>query len=234
MDEMEAMIARRKPGYVIAAPVHALMVARDDPEMRAAVDNAALVVPDGMPVVWAANRLGAKMKGRVYGPELMLRFCERSARAGFRVWLYGGHDQDGVTQLAQSLRSRFPGLKIVGSYSPPHRPLTSEEEDALVRLINRSKPDIVWVGIGVPKQEKWMFKMRPLLEAPVLVGVGAAFDFHAGLKKQAPGWMQRLGLEWLFRLTQEPRRLFKRYFTYNLRFIAAFTRQFINRKRNTK
>jgi N-acetylglucosaminyldiphosphoundecaprenol N-acetyl-beta-D-mannosaminyltransferase len=146
------------------------------------------------------------------------------------MYLYGGRNQGALVQLALNLRQRFPGLQIVGGYSPPYRELTSEEEEAVAAEINRSRADIVWVGIGAPKQEKWMARMRSRLDAPVLVGVGAAFDFHAGLVAQAPAWMQRLGLEWLFRLGTEPRRLWKRYARYNPRFVRGFARQYLRHR----
>ena len=134
-------------------------------------------------------------------------------------------------QLALNLRRRYPGVKIVGGYSPPFRPLSDEEEDAVVEEINGSKADVVWVGIGQPKQEIWMREMRPLLESPMLIGVGAAFDFHAGLVPQAPTWMQNLGLEWVYRLSKEPRRLWRRYARYNPRFVAGFARQYSHARR---
>ncbi len=130
-------------------------------------------------------------------------------------------------QLALNLRQRYPGIRIVGGYSPPHRPLTAEEQAAIVAEINDAEPDVVWVGIGVPKQEKWMAALRPRLDAPVLIGVGAAFDFHAGLVPQAPPWLQGAGLEWAYRLAHEPRRLWRRYLRYNPRFVGAFARQLV-------
>ena len=227
MDVMDAVIDARGRGYFCAAPVHALMVARDEREMRAALLGATLVVPDGMPLVWAANLLGERLQDRVYGPELMLRYSARCAERGHRVWLYGGRDQGSLAQLALSMRRRHPGIRIVGGYSPPFRPLTRAEEEDIVDEVNRARPDVLWVGIGVPKQEKWMARMREALEAPVLVGVGAAFDFHAGLVPQAPPSLQRAGLEWAYRLSREPRRLWRRYLTYNPRFVAAFARQYV-------
>ena len=226
MDVMDGMVARRERGYVCAVAVHAVMVSQHDPEMRRAVTGSALTVPDGMPLVWAANLLGEDLRNRVYGPELMDRYCGRCAERGHRVWLYGGRDQGSLMQLALNLRRRHPGIEIVGGYSPPFRPLSGEEEDAIVDQINEAKPDVVWVGIGVPKQEKWMAHMRPRLEAPVLCGVGAAFDFHAGRISQAPSWMQERGLEWIYRIAQEPRRLLPRYLSYNPAFMLAFARQF--------
>ena len=229
---MDALVDTRERGYVCAAPVHALMVAQDDPEMLAALRGSTLVVPDGMPLVWAANLLGERLEDRVYGPELMLRYSDRCVERGHRVWLYGGRDQGSLVQLALSMRRRHPGIKIVGGYSPPFRALTSEEEATLVEQINEAKPDVLWVGIGVPKQEKWMAHMRERLDVPVMCGVGAAFDFHAGRVPQAPRWMQERGLEWIYRIAQEPRRLLPRYLYFNPRFVVAFARQYLAERRS--
>ena len=225
MDVMDGMIARRERGWLCAVAVHAVMVAQSDPEMRRALVGASLTVPDGMPLVWAANMLGEDLPNRVYGPELMERYSERCVTRGHRVWLYGGRDQGSLVQLALSMRRDYPGIQIVGGYSPPFRDLTKEEEDALAKQINASRPDVLWVGIGVPKQEKWMARMRDRVEVPVMCGVGAAFDFHAGRISQAPRWMQERGLEWTYRIVQEPRRLLPRYLYYNPRFLGAFARQ---------
>jgi N-acetylglucosaminyldiphosphoundecaprenol N-acetyl-beta-D-mannosaminyltransferase len=227
IEVMDGMVETRDPGYVCAAPVHALIEARDDPVMLAALRGSTLVVPDGMPLVWAANLLGETLDDRVYGPELMLRYSDRCAEQGHRVWLYGGRDQGTLVQLALSMRRRHPGIRIVGGYSPPHRPLTGEEESAVVRQINEARPEVLWVGIGVPKQEKWMARMRDRLEVPVMCGVGAAFDFHAGRISMAPRWMQERGLEWIYRIAQEPKRLLPRYLYANPRFVAAFARQYL-------
>lgn len=234
LDWMDATIAARERGYVCVAAVHTVMVCQEDPELRAAVQGASFTVPDGQPLVWAMNLLGHRLPGRVYGPELMERACERAARTGARMYLYGGRNQGGLVQLALNLRRRFPGLRIVGGYSPPFRDLTPEEAAQVTEEINASKADIVWVGIGVPKQEKWMARMRDRLEAPVLVGVGAAFDFHAGLVPQAPDWMQRVGLEWAYRLAHEPRRLWRRYLRYNPRFVTGFARQYARHRLNRR
>ena len=231
MAVMDGMIARRERGWVCAVAVHAVMVAQTDPEMRQALTESALTVPDGMPLVWAANLLGEHLPNRVYGPELMRRYADRCAERGHRVWLYGGRDQGSLVQLALSMRRDHPGINIVGGYSPPFRDLSTEEEDALADQINASRPDVLWVGIGVPKQEKWMARMRDRLEVPVMCAVGAAFDFHAGRISQAPGWMQERGLEWTYRIAQEPRRLLPRYLYYNPRFLAAFTRQLMRERR---
>jgi N-acetylglucosaminyldiphosphoundecaprenol N-acetyl-beta-D-mannosaminyltransferase len=234
MDVMDEMIARGIRGYVNATPVHGVMVAQRDADLRRAQHGEnVLNVPDGKPLVWALNLLGEDLPDRVYGPELTDRYCARAAQRGHRVWLYGGHTPEALEQLAHALEGRHPGIDIVGRWSPPHRPLTAEEEQEVAARINADRPDVVWIGIGVPKQEKWMARMRPLLDAPVLVGVGAAFDFLAGRKRQAPPWMQRRGLEWLFRLSQEPRRLLVRYLRYNPAFVAAFARQYLRERRGS-
>jgi N-acetylglucosaminyldiphosphoundecaprenol N-acetyl-beta-D-mannosaminyltransferase len=232
LDWIDAMVAARRRGYLCACNVHTVMASRDDPELRAAVlSDYAMNVPDGQPLVWAINALGYGLGDRVYGPELMWRACERAVQRGHRFYLYGGHNQGALVQLSLNLRRCHPGVKIVGGYAPPHRPLLAEERAAVTAEINRSRADVVWVGIGVPKQEKWMAEMRADLEAPVLAGVGAAFDFHAGRVPQAPGWMQEVGLEWAFRLTHEPRRLWKRYMHYNPRFVGSFARQLSTERR---
>lgn len=234
LDWIDAMIAERSRGYLCACNVHTVMASREDPELHSALESASINVPDGQPLVWALNALGHSLRERVYGPELMSRACERAVAAGHRFYLYGGRNQGALVQLALNLRHRYPGVKIVGGYSPPHRPLTPEEEAAIIEEINHSHADVVWVGIGVPKQEKWMARMRPGLEPPVLVGVGAAFDFHAGLVPQAPSWIQESGLEWAYRLAQEPRRLWKRYLRYNPLFVGAFAQQLMGQRRATR
>jgi N-acetylglucosaminyldiphosphoundecaprenol N-acetyl-beta-D-mannosaminyltransferase len=230
MDVMDAMVESGTRGYVCAVAVHALTVGYEDPEMRVALRDATLVLPDGMPVVWAAKLLGEKLDDRVYGPELMRRYNARCAEKGHRVWIYGGRDQGSLVQLALNLRRRNPGINIVGGYSPPFRPMTAEEEDALINEINQAQPDVLWVGIGVPKQELWMARIRERLDVPVICAVGAAFDFHAGRISQAPTWMQERGLEWIYRIAQEPRRLLPRYLYFNPRFVLAFARQYLSER----
>jgi N-acetylglucosaminyldiphosphoundecaprenol N-acetyl-beta-D-mannosaminyltransferase len=232
MDVMDQMIDGRVPGWVVAAAVHTVMVAQHDELTRRALTDAVITVPDGMPIVWAANMLGEDLPNRVYGPELMRRYCDRSVEQGHRVWLYGGRDQGALVQLALSLRKQHPGIQIVGGYSPPFRPLSDEEDETIADQINQVRPDVLWVGIGAPKQERWMVRMRDRLEVPVMCGVGAAFDFHAGRVSQAPRWMQERGLEWTYRIAQEPRRLLPRYLHTNPRFMAAFARQFVRERRS--
>jgi N-acetylglucosaminyldiphosphoundecaprenol N-acetyl-beta-D-mannosaminyltransferase len=231
LDWIDATVASRERGYVCVCNVHTVMASAEDAELRSALMSSSLNVPDGQPLVWAINLLGHSLGDRVYGPELMARSCARAAQTGQRMYLYGGRNQGALVQLALNLRQRYPGVRIVGGYSPPHRPLTDEERRAVIKEINGSRADVVWVGIGVPKQEKWMASMRDELETPVLVGVGAAFDFHAGLMPQAPNWIQESGLEWAYRLAHEPRRLWRRYIRYNPRFVHAFTRQLVQHRR---
>ena len=231
LDWIDATVATRGRGYICVCNVHTVMASAEDPELRTALLGSSINVPDGQPLVWALNLLGHPLGDRVYGPELMARSCERAARTGQRLYLYGGRNQGALVQLALNLRQRYPGIKIVGGHSPPHRPLSADERRAVIKEINGSRADVAWIGIGVPKQEKWMAQMRSELETPVLVGVGAAFDFHAGLVPQAPARIQDLGLEWAYRLVQEPRRLAGRYVRYNPRFVYAFARQLAAHRR---
>jgi N-acetylglucosaminyldiphosphoundecaprenol N-acetyl-beta-D-mannosaminyltransferase len=234
IDLMDEFVQHRQRRYVCVCNVHTVMASQEDTELRSALLGSSINVPDGQPLVWAINSLGNSLEGRVYGPELMWRSCAHAARTGLRFYLYGGRNQGALVQLALNLRQSHPGVKIVGGYSPPHRPLTDEERSAVIDEINHARADVVWVGIGVPKQEKWMAEMRPHLEAPVLIGVGAAFDFHAGLVPQAPFWLQEAGLEWAYRLAHEPRRLWKRYLRYNPRFMASFASQLSEYRRTAR
>ncbi len=222
-------ISKREPHYVCVSNVHAVMECQRDPELKRIHNAAGLVTPDGMPLVWLSRFMGFPHVERVYGPDLMLAVCEHSAKRGYRHFFYGGAPRV-AEKLAVRLRSRFPGLRVAGTYSPPFRPLTPEEDQEIVDRINAARPDIVWVGIGAPKQERWMAEHVGRLCAPALIGVGAAFDFHAGLKKQAPRWMQKSGLEWSFRLMSEPRRLWRRYLINNPFFLWLVFLQALGRK----
>ena len=199
--------------YVCVTGVHGVMESRHDPALRDIHNQAAMVTADGMPLVWLGRLLGYRHMTRVYGPDLMLEICAASAASpahGLRHFFYGGGE--GVADLlARRLAERFAGLEVVGTHTPPYRPLRPDERQAVIEMIERSSADIVWVGLSTPKQERWMAEFARELRVPVLIGVGAAFDFHAGVKPQAPRWMQRGGLEWLFRLATEPRRLWRRY-----------------------
>ena len=231
LDWIDATVDAGGRGYICVAAVHTVMACAEDAELRSAVLAADFTVPDGQPLVWALNLLGHGLRDRVYGPTLMDRACARAARTGQSFYLYGGRDPEALTQLEAELVRRHPGLRIAGRHCPPFRPLTEQETQAVAEDIDNSGADVVWVGLGVPKQEKWMAAMRHRVAAPVLIGVGAAFDFHAGVVPQAPSSMQRLGMEWLFRLMQEPRRLWRRYLRYNPRFVTGFARQYVARSR---
>jgi N-acetylglucosaminyldiphosphoundecaprenol N-acetyl-beta-D-mannosaminyltransferase len=201
------------------------MEAFDSSEFAAQVNAADLVVPDGMPVVWAMRRAGVRDQTRVYGPELMLRLCAAAAREGVPIGLYGAREQT-LSALASRLSARFPGLRIAYSIAPPFRELTEDEDRAVTDEINSSGARILFVGLGCPKQERWMAAHKGRVQA-VMIGVGAAFDIHAGRVPQAPPWMQRAGLEWFFRLVNEPRRLWRRYLWHNPRFVALIALQLL-------
>ncbi len=204
--------------YVVQANVYSLVTARGDVRYRDALSHATLSLPDGMPLVWILRWRGFRNVERVYGPDLMLMLCERAAKEGWKCFLYGG--KPGVPeQLKANLVARYPGLNVVGTYSPPFRELSAEEDAQVCTMINATRPDILWVGLGSPKQDVWMYDHREKLDVAVMHGVGAAFDFLTGRVRQAPRWMMNAGLEWLFRLFQEPRRLWKRYTIVNLKFV---------------
>jgi N-acetylglucosaminyldiphosphoundecaprenol N-acetyl-beta-D-mannosaminyltransferase len=230
LETIESWIARHEPHYVCVTGVHGVMESQRDTGLREIHNSAGLVTPDGMPLVWLSRLQGFRGVGRVYGPDLMLLLCERSVVLGYRHFLYGG--KNGVPErLAESLLKRFAGLQVVGTYSPPFRDLTAAEDEQIVRMIDEAGPDIVWVGLSTPKQERWMAAHAERVSSAVLIGVGAAFDFHAGLKKQAPRWMQRCGLEWLFRLLSEPRRLWRRYLVNNPTFVVLVALQALGLRR---
>jgi len=220
---LDTWIASRDPHYVCVTGVHGVMESQRNERLRQIHNAAGLVTPDGMPLVWLAQRRGFTNVERVYGPDLMLATCLHSLYRRYSHFFYGG--ADGVAEkLANRLSSQYPGLRVAGTYTPPFRALSPEEDSAVVDRINRTGADIVWVGLGTPKQEQWMYEHVGRIEAPVLIGVGAAFDFHAGVKRQAPLWMQRSGLEWLFRLASEPRRLGPRYLVNNPSFMWRVAR----------
>ena len=222
--EIERWIDAREQHYVCVTGVHGVMESQRDPELREIHNRSGLTTPDGMPMVWAGHRAGATWMRRVYGPDLMLAVLARAAERGWTSYLYGG--KDGVPELlAERLAARFPRLRVVGTLSPPFRTLTPDEGAAIIDLINAANPDLVWVGLSTPKQERWMAAHMGRLHAPAMLGVGAAFDMHAGTLRQAPRWMQQIGLEWAYRLYREPRRLWRRYFSNNPRFVLAIARR---------
>jgi N-acetylglucosaminyldiphosphoundecaprenol N-acetyl-beta-D-mannosaminyltransferase len=196
--------------YVCVTGAHGVMECRRNEHLRRIHNESGMVTPDGMPLVWMSRLLGWKRVKRVYGPDLMLKVTEISASNGYRQFYYGG--AEGIAdKLTEALVRAYPGLQVVGTYSPPYRELTPAEDGEVINAINAAHPHILWVGLSTPKQEFWMANHLGKLDVPVMIGVGAAFDFLAGSKRQAPGWMQRHGLEWFFRLVTEPRRLWRRY-----------------------
>jgi N-acetylglucosaminyldiphosphoundecaprenol N-acetyl-beta-D-mannosaminyltransferase len=225
-DEMARSVANAGKAYACTCPVFTLMQGRARRDVRAALAGAHWVVPDGVPVVWALRLLGFSQTGRVYGPDLLLSLCRAGVSRGWSHYFFGG--EEGVArELGEALVRRIPGLVVAGSYSPPFRGLSSEEEQAVIARVNAAGPTVVWVGLGSPKQDLWMARFRPELRAPLLVGVGAAFNFLTGRSAQAPGWMQRSGLEWLHRLAHEPRRLWRRYLIYNPLYACLVSHQIL-------
>lgn len=225
----EALATRRK-GYICVTGVHGVMEAQDDPNFKSILNGAFLCTPDGMPMVWAGKLARHPEMSRVYGPDLMLEVCAWSEKSGCKHFFYGG--AEGVAELlADKLKAKFPKLQVVGTYTPPFRPLNANEEKALAGQIHQARPDILWVGLSTPKQEKFMVEYLPKLEVTLMVGVGAAFDFHSDRLKQAPRWMQRSGLEWFYRLCREPRRLAWRYGRNNPLFVLKFFGQMLGLKK---
>jgi len=220
--------AQDRRRYVCVTTVHTVMEAHDDASLQQIVNNADLVTPDGMPLVWGLRMLGVRDAARVYGPELTPRVLAAAARAGVPVGFYGGAP-DVLDKLTAVAREQFPGLRIVYAWSPPFRPMRPEEDAEIVEEINRSGARILFIGLGCPKQDRWMAAHRSRVNA-VMLGIGAAFDFLAGNKSQAPRWMQDRGLEWIFRLASEPRRLWWRYLWHNPRFVVLFTAQLLRQR----
>ncbi len=217
--------------YICVTSVHGVISARDDDELRDILNAADIATPDGMPLVWALRSFGVRGQRRVYGPELMLHLCEDAARRGHRIFLYGGREER-LQELIRRLRVKFPEIRIAGAWSPPFRPLTPEEDEAAVARIRASNADLVFVGISTPKQERWMHSHRSSLPGIVMVGVGAAFDFHSGRVRQAPAWMRSYGLEWLFRLFMEPLRLWRRYLLVTPRFLPLWAMEWLAAQRH--
>ncbi len=217
-------IDRKERHYVCVTGVHGVMESHRSPDLRHIHNAAGMVTPDGMPLAWLLKRAGFRDSDRVCGPELMPKVFAASQRRGDRHYLYGGSPR-ALELLRRRLGEMAPGARIVGTHSPPFRALTPEEDDAVVAAINASGADIVWVGLSTPKQERWMAAHRDRLDAAVLIGVGAAFDIHAGLVRRAPEFLRRTGFEWTFRLVLEPRRLWWRYLSSNPHFVALVAMQ---------
>ena len=207
--QIEHWIRTGEQHYVCVCPNHSIMESQKDHELRNTLNEAGMAMPDGMSVVWACKFLGHKELEQVRGTDLMLQVCSMAAEKGYSNFLYGATESV-LEKLVENLKKRFPELKVMGTYAPPFRPLTEQESKYVIQMINAANPDILWVGLGGIKQERWMAHHFNYLKAPVMVGVGAAFDFLSGSKPEPPRWVQKAGLEWLFRLVREPRRLWKR------------------------
>lgn len=221
---IEQAVQSAARGYICVTGVHGVMEAQRDPEFRAILNRAMLVTPDGMPTVWVGRLQGYLHMQRVFGPDLMLEVCRRAEHNRIRHFLYGG--KPGVAQeLAATLKNTFPAISIAGAFTPPFRPLDPSEERVLEKILVTVNPDVIWVGLSTPKQERFMAAMCHRLPCKLMIGVGAAFDVHTGRLKDAPEWIKRSGLQWMHRLCQEPRRLWRRYLVNNSAFLAAMTLQ---------
>jgi N-acetylglucosaminyldiphosphoundecaprenol N-acetyl-beta-D-mannosaminyltransferase len=229
-DIIEAAVDANRNGYVCVTGVHGVMEAQRNSAFRTALDEALLVVPDGVPMVWVGQLQGHDEMGRVFGPDLMKEICRRSVSSGRTHFLYGGNP--GVAeQLKQNLEQLFPGIRIVGTYTPPFRPLSVVERTELQDRLLELEPDFFWVGLSTPKQERFMAESVGLLNCKIMLGVGAAFDIHTGRVKDAPDWIKRSGLQWFHRLCQEPSRLWKRYLVNNTGFLIRIGFQLANLRR---
>jgi N-acetylglucosaminyldiphosphoundecaprenol N-acetyl-beta-D-mannosaminyltransferase len=222
VDQMKEWIHKRRGCHSIAATgMNGIVEAQHDPEFKQILNATDLIVPDGMPLIWLGRHQGHVLPRRVYGPDLLLAFCEKTAGRGYRHFFYGAEREPGVPErLAEKLKQRFPGTIVAGTYSRPFESAGLETEDEILSRVTRAAPDVLWVGLGELRQVRWMYEHRNKLNVPVVVGVGAAFDMISGRRRQAPRWMREYGLEWLFRLIQEPRRLWRRYLIYGTEFVA--------------
>jgi N-acetylglucosaminyldiphosphoundecaprenol N-acetyl-beta-D-mannosaminyltransferase len=231
VQEIEGWIEEGKEGgFIAVANTHVVMESQQDVSFKQLINSADLCVPDGMPLIWCGRLRGHSLRRRVYGPELMLTFCRETVTKGYRHFFYGGA-ADALNELVERLRESCPGIQIAGAYSPPFRPLTREEDDEIIERINLARSDVLWVGLGCPKQERWIHDHRERLKVAAMVAVGQAFDLLSGRKKPAPTWMSENGLEWVYRLIQEPRRLWRRYLVYNTKFIYSISLELLGVKR---
>lgn len=227
---LETAVESGSGGYVCVTGVHGVMEAQRNSQFKKILDDAMLVVPDGVPTVWVGRWEGFKSMGRVFGPDLMLEVCRRSVLSGHTHFLYGG--MPGIAEeLRENLERRFPGIRIAGTYTPPFRPLNPQEKADLENRLSNIAPDIIWVGLSTPKQEQFMYENVHSLNCKVMVGVGAAFDIHTGHLHDAPNWVKTAGLQWLHRLCQEPSRLWRRYLFNNSAFLVRIALQIVGIKR---
>lgn len=226
---VELFVERGEGAYVCISNVHMCMETYDDIEFRSIVNNADLVIPDGKPISWAQKLLGAKGAEQVRGQDIMNELCSISGEKSLNIGLYGGSSESVLDDVVNTLKCQFPDIRITYRYSPPFRSLSENEDNGIIHNINEAQVNVLFVGIGCPKQERWMAEHKDSLNC-VMLGVGAAYDFIAGSKNHAPRWMQRIGLEWLFRLASEPRRLWRRYLKQNPRFVYYFLQQWLFNK----
>jgi N-acetylglucosaminyldiphosphoundecaprenol N-acetyl-beta-D-mannosaminyltransferase len=228
-----AMIQQQDPQYISTCTAYNFALAHEDARVHAALAHASLLLPDGMPLVWIQRQLGFPAAQRMYGPDILWSVCEATAQQPVRHFFYGGRAKI-ARRLADRLQTAFPDLTVCGSAAAPDLPERDIiPDEQVIAMLNQSKADIIWIGLGAPRQDIWMYKYRPLLNAPVLIGVGAAFDFLSGNKRQAPRLLQNIGLEWLFRLVNEPRRLWRRYLIYNMRFVSIILQWALFKRRTS-
>ncbi|MCF7907817.1 MAG: WecB/TagA/CpsF family glycosyltransferase [Candidatus Omnitrophica bacterium] len=230
IDIMERWIKEVETGnYIVIANANDVMMGRKYQAVNQSINESSLSVADGISLVWAARVQGRHLERRVYGPDLMLEFLKTSCHKEYSHFFYGS-DPDTLKTMVDKIKTKFPQIKISGFYSPPFRKLTDSEDEAVAKMINQSCPDVLWVGLGCPRQQLWMHEHRDKLKVPVMAGVGAAFDFIAGTKLQAPQWMRNNGFEWLFRLVTEPKRLWKRYLVGNFIFLWLYLKELVKIK----
>ena len=226
---IDQAVRNHRKGYVCVTGVHGVMEAQSDGEFKGILNNSLLTTPDGMPMVWVGRLQGFRDMDRVYGPDLMLEVCRLSEERGYTHFFYGGKEGT-AEKLACVLHKRYPSLNVVGLHTPPFRPLNRAEEHALREHVTKTRPDFVWVGLSTPKQERFMADHIGELDCTLMLGVGAAFDIHTGVTKDAPLWMKRAGLQWFHRLLQEPSRLWRRYLLNNPKFIFKITLELLTRR----
>ena len=229
--QIESWLDEGTRSYVCVTGVHGVMTSQGDAKLKAIHNSSGMTVPDGMPMTWSGKIYGFKQMGRVFGPDLMRRVCQRSVRKPYKHFLYGGND--GVAEKVKAnLEAEYPGIAIVGTYTPPFRPLNPKERETLAKQVAICRPDLFWVGLSTPKQETFMYDYLPQLETKVMLGVGAAFDILAGLVREPPDWIKTSGMQWCYRLFQDPLRLGRRYLTHNPVFVYKFIHQLLKDKRH--
>ncbi len=229
-ERIHRWVTEKTKVYICVVPVSTIISCQENPSYKDVINQADMATPDGMPVVWLGKMFGHKLIERTYGPDLMRNVCRQGVSYQYKHFFYGSTPEV-LKKLVARLTKDFPGLMVAGQYSPPFEDQVHPEEESIIGKINQSKADILWVGLGAPKQDFWMVQNRNQINVPVMIGIGAAFDFLSGVKKQAPGWMQRVGLEWFFRLWCEPRRLWKRYLIGNSKFIGYLIRDLFRKSR---